>query len=212
MPPRRLETQPRNRRRLDLSEISGPIQGTILALQSPRGPCYPSRVREKYKSAAELEATLQRLRAEGKRIVFTNGCFDLLHPGHVHLLRAAKQAGDVLVVAINTDASVKRLKGEGRPVLTTEERAELLCALEMVDYVVSFEEADPLTLIRRLSPDVLVKGGDWAKDRVVGADWVEGRGGEVLIVPQRPGYSTTALLARIDEAARRGAREPESRR
>jgi rfaE bifunctional protein nucleotidyltransferase chain/domain len=192
---------------VDLSEIREPIQGTILALQSRRRPCYPSAVRQKYKAAAELEATLERLRGQGKKIVFTNGCFDLLHPGHLHLLRAAKQAGDVLVVAINTDASVKRLKGEARPVLTTEERAELLCALEMVDYVVSFDDPDPLALIRQLSPDVLVKGGDWKKEEIVGAEWVERRGGEVLIVPQRPGYSTTGLLARIEEAGLGGTAE-----
>jgi rfaE bifunctional protein nucleotidyltransferase chain/domain len=147
--------------------------------------------------AALLVERLASLRDEGKRIVFTNGCFDLLHPGHIHTLTQAKALGDVLVVAINSDASVKRLKGERRPILNQEERAVMLSALAMVDYVTIFAENTPLEVIRLLLPDVLVKGGDWGADAVVGREVVEANGGEVVLIPYQTGFSTTDIIERI---------------
>ena len=132
------------------------------------------------------------------RLVFTNGVFDVLHVGHVTLLEAARNEGDALLVAVNSDASVRRLgKGADRPVVSERERARLVAALQCVDVVVVFDEETPLDLIRRLRPDVLVKGADYARDAIVGADDVEGWGGRVVRVPLVPGYSTTDLLARL---------------
>lgn len=144
---------------------------------------------------------MEALRRQGKRIVFTNGCFDLLHPGHVRYLRAARRLGDVLVVGLNTDASVRRLgKSPDRPLVAERDRAEVMAALEMVDYVTLFDEDTPLRLIETIEPDVLVKGGDWTADRIVGADVVRSRGGRVKSLPFAPGYSTTALVRRIRDA------------
>ena len=154
-------------------------------------------------------ALLQRLadlRAEGKRIVFTNGCFDLLHPGHVRYLRAAKRLGDVLVVGVNGDASVRRLKGPGRPLMPQRDRCTVLAALEMVDWVTVFDDDTPQRLIERVQPDVLVKGGDWRPDQIVGADVVRARGGTVRSLPFARGYSTTALVERIARKAPRKRR------
>jgi rfaE bifunctional protein nucleotidyltransferase chain/domain len=159
--------------------------------------CYPSNVRSKVRSVDELKETVAQERQKGKKIVFTNGCFDLLHRGHLHLLREAKKLGDVLVVAINTDSSVRGLKGTSRPVLSLDERAEFLEALEMVDYVTSFDEAEPCNVIRKLQPDVLVKGGDWSKSQVIGNGLVEERGGKVAIIPYLEGYSTSKIIERI---------------
>ena len=132
------------------------------------------------------------------RVVFTNGVFDLLHPGHVALLEAARQEGDALVVGVNTDASVRRLgKGSERPIAGEADRARVLAGLEAVDCVVLFDQDTPLELIQALSPDVLVKGADYSADRIVGADWVEARGGRVVRVPVVPGFSTTALVERL---------------
>jgi rfaE bifunctional protein nucleotidyltransferase chain/domain len=147
--------------------------------------------------AAALAKRLESLRREGKRIVFTNGCFDLLHPGHIHTLTQAKARGDVLVVAINSDASVKRLKGEQRPILNQEERAVTLSALSVIDYVTIFAEDTPLEVIRLLLPDVLVKGSDWGADAVVGREVVEANGGEVVLIPYQTGFSTTDIIERI---------------
>jgi len=146
---------------------------------------------------AGLAARLAVPRAAGGRIVFTNGCFDLLHAGHVRLLAAARACGDFLVVGVNSDTSVRRLKGPERPLVGLAERAELLAALRAVDLVAAFEEDTPLELIRCVQPDVIVKGGDWSKDQVVGREVVEARGGRVEIVPLVSGLSTTALLRRI---------------
>lgn len=141
------------------------------------------------------------LEEEGKgRVVFTNGVFDLLHPGHIDVLRAARSQGDALLVGLNSDASVKRLKGEGRPVRNEDERALLLAALEVVDAVVIFPEDTPLDLVRELRPDVLVKGGDYTVDTVVGAAEVMARGGDVVIVPLTPGHSTTTTIQKLREA------------
>lgn len=136
--------------------------------------------------------------AQPGRVVFTNGVFDLLHAGHVDLLEAARAEGDVLVVGVNSDASVRRLgKGPDRPLSSEAARARVLAGLASVDCVVLFDEETPLTLIQALAPDVLVKGADYSRDRIVGADWVEARGGRVVRVPLLPGFSTTALVERL---------------
>lgn len=136
-----------------------------------------------------------------RRVVFTNGCFDLLHPGHIRILEQARALGDVLIVGLNSDASVRKLKGEGRPVVAEGERAEILAALECVDAVVIFDALTPLEVIARLLPDVLVKGGDWPGDRIVGREEVEAAGGRVVSIPVVSGYSTSEILQKI----RRGA-------
>ena len=134
-----------------------------------------------------------------KKVVFTNGCFDILHKGHVTYLQKARKLGDVLVVGINSDASVRRLKGPDRPVNNEKDRAFILGALECVDKVVMFSEDTPEKLIRRIRPDVLVKGGDWKKKDVVGALFVESYGGTVRLIPFVKGFSTTGLLAKIQK-------------
>jgi rfaE bifunctional protein nucleotidyltransferase chain/domain len=136
-------------------------------------------------------------KAAGRAVVFTNGCFDLLHPGHVSLLERARAEGDVLVVGLNSDASVARLKGAGRPIVPESERAEVLCALEAVTRVVVYHEDTPRAIIAALLPDVLVKGGDWAPAAIVGREEVEAAGGRVVRVAFVPGRSTTAILDRI---------------
>jgi len=148
-------------------------------------------------SRTALRRRLTALRRAGKRVVFTNGCFDLIHPGHVRYLRAAKRLGDVLVVALNGDASVRRLKGPQRPLVCQRDRCEVIGALEMVDYVTVFNEDTPYELIKRIQPDVLVKGGDWKPQQIVGADVVRARGGRVRSLRFAPGYSTTRLVQRI---------------
>lgn len=139
----------------------------------------------------------RRLREQGQRVVFTNGCFDVLHPGHVRFLQEARSLGDVLIVAINSDRSAHQLKGPGRPILNQEERGEVLAALEAVTYVTVFDEPTPRELIAALLPDVLVKGGDWPLDQIVGRDEVEAAGGTVYSLPYAEGYSTTNLIERI---------------
>jgi rfaE bifunctional protein nucleotidyltransferase chain/domain len=142
-----------------------------------------------------------REKRNGRRIVFTNGCFDLLHPGHIGSLEQARALGDALIVGLNSDASVRQLKGAGRPVLPERERAEILAALECVDAVVIFDEPTPREVIARLLPDVLVKGGDWPGDQIVGREEVEAAGGRVVSIPVVPGYSTTEILRKIREGA-----------
>lgn len=136
----------------------------------------------------------EKLRAAGIRLVFTNGCFDLLHPGHVRYLAKARAQGDRLVVAVNADRTVTALKGDGRPILPLAERMEILAGLEAVDYVVAFDEETPARVIQELMPDVLVKGGDWSTDQIVGRDTVEASGGRVLSLPFSLGYSTSSLI------------------
>jgi len=133
----------------------------------------------------------------GKRVVFTNGCFDLLHPGHIRSLETARGLGDVLIVGMNSDESVRRLKGEGRPVIPEQERAEILASLECVDAVVIFDESTPQRVVAALLPDVLVKGGDWPGNQIVGREEVEAAGGKVVLVEVVPGYSTTEILKKI---------------
>src|SRR4051812_48355714 len=146
----------------------------------------------------ELAKVLTERRAKGERIVFTNGCFDLMHVGHTRYLQEAKQLGDLLVVGINSDASVRSLnKAPDRPIVPEAQRAEVLAALGCVDYVVIFTEPDPLNLITTLRPDILVKGGDWPVERIVGREIVEARGGLVKTIPLVPDISTTSLIQRI---------------
>lgn len=137
------------------------------------------------------------MRGEGKRLVFTNGCFDLLHPGHVRYLDQARALGDALVVALNSDRTVRALKGEGRPILSERERAEVMSALEAVDYVTIFDEETPREIIAALLPDILVKGGDWPIEQIVGREEVEAAGGRVLSLPYVEGSSTTDIIERI---------------
>ncbi len=143
-----------------------------------------------------------REKRNGRRVVFTNGCFDLLHPGHIRSLEQARELGDALIVGLNSDASVRQLKGEGRPVIAERERAEILAALESVDAVVIFDDLTPREVIARLLPDVLVKGGDWPGDQIVGREEVEAAGGRVVTVPVMPGHSTSAMLKKIRDGAR----------
>jgi len=152
---------------------------------------------KKFRSLEDLNEQLAVPRTRGARIVFTNGCFDLLHVGHIRYLREAKRMGDLLVVGINTDDSVRRLKGPSRPVQPEQDRAEILAALECVDYVVSFDQDTPIAVIERLEPDVLVKGADWQVDRIVGREVVEGSGGRVATIAYVKGISTSALIERI---------------
>jgi D-glycero-beta-D-manno-heptose 1-phosphate adenylyltransferase len=148
-------------------------------------------------SREELIALLGRAQRGSRRVVFTNGCFDLLHPGHVRTLEEARSLGDVLVVGLNRDASVRKAKGEARPVIGEDERAELLAALEAVDFVVLFGEPTPRELIARLLPDVLVKGADWGSTEIVGREEVEAAGGRVVSIPLEPGHSTSGILEEI---------------
>ena len=144
----------------------------------------------------EVAERVRKLQAAGKKVVFTNGCFDILHSGHVDLLRRARDLGDALVVAINSDGSVGRIKGRGRPIIPERERAELLDAFEMVDFVCWFEEDTPLEAILAIRPDVLVKGSDWT-DNIVGQPEVEGWGGKVLALSLVDGHSTTGIVERV---------------
>jgi rfaE bifunctional protein nucleotidyltransferase chain/domain len=153
-------------------------------------------------SRRDAAAFAQRLRDAGKTVVFTNGVFDLIHPGHVRYLREARSLGDVLIVGVNADESVRRNKGEGRPVTREDERAELVAALACVDAVTVFGEDTPAEIIRAIQPDVLVKGADWAADQIVGRETVEARGGKVVRIAVEEGHSTTALLDTI--RARKG--------
>jgi rfaE bifunctional protein nucleotidyltransferase chain/domain len=139
-------------------------------------------------------ALVARLRREGKRVAFTNGVYDLIHPGHVRYLEAARALGDALIVGVNSDRSVRANKGPSRPVNPEAERAEVIAALACVDAAIVFDEDTPYEIIDRLQPDVLVKGADWAEDAIVGRDIVEARGGRVVRMPVEPGFSTTALI------------------
>jgi rfaE bifunctional protein nucleotidyltransferase chain/domain len=148
-------------------------------------------------SREELVTLRQEARRQGHKVVFTNGCFDLLHRGHVEYLSQAKKLGDILVVGLNSDHSVQKLKGQGRPLTPQEDRARVLTALEMVDYVCIFEEETPALLIQAVVPDVLVKGSDYKLDEIVGRDTVEEAGGRVVSVPLVEGFSTRALIQKI---------------
>ena len=144
-----------------------------------------------------LREKLDNLRKTGKKIAFTNGCFDILHVGHVRYLREAKKTGDVLVLALNSDSSVRSIKGEKRPLVPEMERAEVLVALEFIDFVTLFDELTPLELIQYLKPDVLIKGGDWPEEKVVGRNEIKQWGGKVVIIPEVMGKSTTNVVEKI---------------
>ena len=148
-------------------------------------------------SQRELVSVVRRKKAESQRIVFTNGCFDLLHPGHIRLLEESRSLGDLLIVGINTDESVRGNKGANRPLIPQQERAEVLASLEPVDYVVTFDEPTPQELIASIVPNVLVKGADWGPNAVVGRAEVESAGGRVVLIALEPGYSTTRIIERI---------------
>lgn len=154
-------------------------------------------VSAKLKNVHELRSVIAASQSGGKTVVLTNGCFDLLHPGHVHVLRQAKACGDILIVAVNSDRSVKQIKGPNRPVLPETDRVELIGALEMVDFVTLFDEPDPYKVIAELNPDVLAKGGDWKAERIIGADIVKQNGGKVVVIPYLKGFSTTEIIERI---------------
>jgi rfaE bifunctional protein nucleotidyltransferase chain/domain len=146
-----------------------------------------------------LEAGLEAARRAGKKIVFTNGCFDILHVGHVRYLEAARSEGDLLVVGLNSNSSVRSIKGERRPLVNQDQRAEVLASLACVDYVVVFDEPDPLRLIRAVKPDILVKGADWTEENIVGAEFVKSTGGKILRVELVSDASTTGIIDRILE-------------
>ncbi len=156
--------------------------------------------RQKVKTVRAMKSTIARLKAQGKKVVFTNGCFDLLHVGHIRYLKRAKKQGHVLVVGLNTDRSVRLIKGEKRPIVSQQERAEVLSALEVVDYVVLFDEPDPFHLIETLRPNVLVKGADWPKNKIIGGDLVEKGGGRIVRVPLVKGASSTGVIEKIIKA------------
>jgi len=154
-------------------------------------------MKEKIKEKEDLRRIIEDLKAKGRRIVFTNGCFDLLHIGHIRYLEDAKSLGDILVVGVNSDQSIRGLKGNNRPILPQEERTEILSSLGCVDYITVFDEADPLELISFLQPHILVKGGDWAKETIAGREVVERSGGKVVILPFVEGASTSNLIETI---------------
>ena len=156
---------------------------------------------EKVLDRHTLKEKVDSLHKAGKRLVFTNGCFDLLHLGHVRYLQAARKQGDCLVVAVNSDSSVRQIKEPGRPVVPEGQRAEVLAALGCVDWVTVFDEPDPLALIKLLKPNVLVKGGDWPEEKIVGAAEVIGAGGEVLRIPLEPEISTSVIMEKVRSAA-----------
>ena len=158
---------------------------------------------EKVLDRNTLKEEVDSLRKVGKRVVFTNGCFDLIHIGHIRLLQQAREQGDCLVVAVNSDSSVRQIKESGRPVVPEGQRAEVVAALDCVDWVTIFAEPDPLVLIRLLKPDVLVKGTDWSEEEIVGAPEVREAGGQVLRIPLVPEISTSVMVERIHSAFRK---------
>lgn len=158
---------------------------------------------DKIKTIDQLSRLRKQWHRRGKKVVFTNGCFDILHSGHVRYLEAARKKGDILVVGLNSDASVRRIKGRGRPLVAERDRAEVLAGLAAVDYVVIFGEDDPGELISRLLPDVLVKGADWKKREIIGAQTVESSGGKVLRIPLHKGRSSSGIISKIERAGNR---------
>ncbi len=156
-----------------------------------------TRAASKVRTLRAVVRAVRRAQVAGRRVVLTNGCFDLLHRGHIRYLEQARTLGDLLVVAVNSDASVRQLKGAGRPVVPADQRAEVLAALAAVDLVLIFDERDPGRVIRTVRPDVLVKGGDWPVDQIVGADFVRSTGGRVRSLPYVEGTSSTALIRRL---------------
>ncbi len=157
---------------------------------------------KKFKNLADLVKIRNQLKQQDKKVVFTNGCFDLLHSGHIHLFREARKKGDVFIVAVNDDSSIRKIKGASRPIFSLKERIEILEAIEDIDYLASFSEETPQQIIARLLPDVLVKGGDWKPEEVVGKREVEDAGGEVEIIPYLEGRSSSDIVKRIVSSAK----------
>jgi len=155
------------------------------------------KYRLKIRELPDAKKEVERLRSKNKKIVFTNGCFDILHVGHARYLYAAREMGDLLIVAMNSDRSVKAIKGPDRPIMNQSERSEMLASLECVDMVIMFNEDNPMELIRYLMPDILVKGGDWKEEDIIGADVVKAAGGQVRSIPFIKGYSTSDIIKRI---------------
>ena len=154
-------------------------------------------MRSKILNLSDLVKVLESLREAGKRIVFTNGCFDILHAGHVRYLTAARSKGDALVLGLNSDVSVKSIKPENRPIVSQDQRAEVLAGLTCVDYITIFDDPDPLVLIQTIKPDVLIKGADWKETDIIGSDVVKSYGGKVIRIEVVPGISTTRIIQRI---------------
>ena len=152
------------------------------------------RLKSKIKTLPDTKNEVKKLQQQGKKIVFTNGCFDILHAGHVDIFQQARELGDALVVAINSDSSIKKIKGEKRPVVPQEQRMQVVAALESVDFVVVFSEEDPLKVIKEIQPDILVKGGDWEVGTIIGREIVEKNGGKVCSIPLMKGISTTNII------------------
>lgn len=151
----------------------------------------------KIKRLSELIKIISGLKRKGKKIVFTNGCFDILHSGHVQYLEKAKACGDILIVAVNTDASIRKIKGKLRPIINQTDRTKVLAALSCVDYVTLFAQDTPLSIIQKIKPDVLIKGADWSKETIVGADFVSKLGGKVTVIKLLKGRSTTNIIDKI---------------
>lgn len=154
-------------------------------------------MQEKIYKTEMLAPVITKLKAEGNKIAFTNGCFDIIHTGHTRYLKEARKAGDLLIVAVNSDHSVRNLKGDKRPIVSLNERMEVLSEFWFVDFVVSFDEPDPFKVIKALKPNLLIKGGDWPVDKIIGKDIVEADGGSVFTIPEIPGQSTTNVIDRI---------------
>lgn len=188
-------------RRLALADVPPMCNSCNLAGQTVIVSSSDLLTTSKLKTVSELAQLAAAARRDGRRVVFTNGCFDLLHIGHTRYLQEARSLGDLLIVAINSDASVSALKGPERPLVPEQERAEVLAALACVDFVTIFDAPDPGHVIATIQPDVLVKGGDWPVDRIVGREVVEARGGKVVSIPLVPGASTTGLVRRILDRA-----------
>lgn len=174
-----------------------PGDGAVSGSRTPKAPMKQGKI----KTLGELRAVRSRLKKEGKAVVFTNGCFDILHKGHIRLFRRAKALGDVLIVALNTDRSIRMLKGPSRPIFPLAERLEVLAAVADIDYLTSFNEETPQKIIAALLPDVLVKGGDWKPDQVVGRPEVEAAGGRVVIIPFLKGRSSSSIVQKIQRSA-----------
>ncbi|MDI6839271.1 MAG: D-glycero-beta-D-manno-heptose 1-phosphate adenylyltransferase [bacterium] len=145
----------------------------------------------------EIVKIRKKAKVEGKVVVFTNGCFDIIHRGHIECLHRAKELGDILIVGLNTDNSIKKFKSKGRPIFNEKDRAAVLCAISFVDYIVLFDESTPQKLIETIKPDILVKGGDYKINEIVGREIVQKEGGKVVIIPKVPGYSTTKIINKI---------------
>lgn len=157
----------------------------------------PRGLKTKLKSLGIIKNEIKALQQQDKKIVFTNGCFDILHAGHVDIFQQARNLGDALVVAVNSDISIKKIKGEKRPVVPQAQRMQVLAALEAIDYVVIFDEENPFKIIKEIQPDILVKGGDWPVEAIVGREIVEKKGGKVISIPLMEGISTTNIIEEV---------------